>query len=337
MPSVHAANLNGQDTLERFISEYPNREQVRMMNAWLGTHAAGTFSFTGLVDPLDTTVVTPQATVNYGYCWFSLSEGAAVVQAPTYDKFLSVSVFDMLHNVPAVLANPRRPLLLIRPGQEVPRGNFTVVELETDQGLVLVRMLVVDNLDEVSALSEEFTMQGGNGDMHRPVQRFSPQVEAMGLKVIEGVVPHLNPDIAFGRKSGDVGAVTLAGAVMQGQLGTPSDTVRYSLILHDDDGAPLTGTDTYTVTVPAGIVEDDGYFSITVYGADNKLLIPNDVGVYDRTTYSAAPERDGTVDVTLSPSGGGVNGIPTGKPFYALLRAYVPVQGAPLAPRVRKG
>lgn len=67
----------------------------------------------------------------------------------------------MLHNVPAVVANPGKPLLLIRPGQEVPTGDFTVVELETDQGLVLTRMVVVDNLEEVRALSESITMHGG--------------------------------------------------------------------------------------------------------------------------------------------------------------------------------
>lgn len=336
MPTVHTANLSGQDTLERFISEYPNHQQVALMTAWLTTHSPGTFNFTGLVDPLDTTVVTPQATVDYGYCWFSLSEGPAIVRVPAYDKFLSVSVFDMLHNVPAVVANPERPILLVRPGQELPDGDFTVVELETDQGLVLTRMVVAGNLEEVRELSASITMTGGNGDMHRPVQRFSPHVEQTGLKVIAAIVPYINPDIAFGNKSGDVGAVTLAGAVMQGQLGTSSDTVRYCLILHDDDGNPLNGEDAYVVTVPAGIVEDHGYFSITVYGTDNKLLIPNDRGVYDQTTYSATPASDGTYVVTLSPSGDGVNGIPTGKPFYALLRAYVPVHGAALTPTVRR-
>ena len=39
-------------------------------------------------------------------------------------------------------------------------------------------------------------------------------------------------------------------------------------ILADDEGGPLKGTDTYEVTVPAGIVRDDGYFSVTVYDGD---------------------------------------------------------------------
>ena len=328
MTSIHDANLSGQDTIEAYIREFPNQEQARMMTAWLDEHEPGTFSFTGLVDPTDATVITPQATVDYGYCWFSLSEGPAVVHAPRYDRFYSVSVFDMLHNIPAVIVNPTHPILLIRPGQEVPNGDYNTVELETDQGLIFSRMVVVDNLDEVQALHPRIRMDGGSGDMARPVQRFSPAVEEAGRAIITTGIPFLNPDQAFGKRSGDVGDITLAIAVMLGQLGTPSDTVRYGTILTDADGEPFTGTDTYELTVPSGIVEDDGYFSITVYASDTRLLMPNDLGIYDRTTYSAEAEPDGTYRITLSPAGGGHNGIPTGQPFYAILRAYVPVPDA---------
>ncbi|MGB0114442.1 MAG: DUF1254 domain-containing protein, partial [Ilumatobacteraceae bacterium] len=131
MAQVHARNSSGQDTLEHFVGAYPNRQQVDMMTAWLAEHEAGTFSFTGLVDPSDATVITPQATVDYGYNWFSLSEGPAIVETPQYERFFSVSVFDMKHNVPAVITNPSRPILLIRPGQIVPDGDFETVELET--------------------------------------------------------------------------------------------------------------------------------------------------------------------------------------------------------------
>lgn len=322
--------------VDAFVREYPNRQQVEMMNAWLASHEPGTFSFSGLVDPDDATVVTPQATVDYGYCWFSLSEGPAIVHTPTYDRFFSVSVFDMLHNVPAVVVAPQRPIALVRPGQDVPSGDYEVVTLETDQGLVFTRMVVVDNLDEVRALSSEIRMEGGVGDMRRPVREFSPETVAAGLAAIEAGIPAIDPDHAFGKTSGDVEPLVLAGAVMQGQLGTPSDSVRYSLFMTDADGRPLTGEDTYDVLVPAGIVHDDGYFSVTVYGTDNKLLIPNERRLYDRTTYTSEREPDGTYVVTLSPSGDGKNGIPTGKPFYGLLRAYVPVEGADLTPTVTR-
>jgi hypothetical protein len=333
---IHNANLSGQDTFENFIREFPNREQAKMMTAWIADHEPGTFSFTGLVDPMDATVVTPQATVDYGYNWFSLSEGPAIIRTPRYHRFFSVSIFDMKHNVPVVIAKPDRPMLLIRPGQAVPDGDFDVVELETDQGLAFTRMVVVDNIDEVRELSESITMEGGQGNMHRHVQRFSPGVEEVGLAVIAAAIPLAGDlDLGFGKRSGDVGDITLAAMVMVGQLGTPSDTVRYSLILGDERGRPFNGDDTYALTVPAGIVREGGYFSVTVYGSDNKLLIPNELSVYDRTTYSAVPADDGTYTITLSPTGEGQNGIPTGKPFYGLLRAYLPVPGADIAVTVQ--
>ncbi|MEW9918465.1 DUF1214 domain-containing protein, partial [Marimonas sp. MJW-29] len=324
--SLSAASA--QDTLENYIREYPNQEQVRMMQRWLETNEPGTFQFTGLVDPTDDTVITPQATVNYGYNWFSLSEGPAIIRTPQYERFFSVSIFDMKHNVPGVIVNPEVPILLYRPGQTLPEGDFNRVMLETDQGLAFTRMVVVDNLDEVMALSHEIVMEGGIGDMGRDVQRFSPEVEAAALKLIEAAVPLVDTDKVFGTVSGDTGEIHLAAGVFQGQLGTPSHVVRYGLLAVNEDGEPFNGEDTYVLTVPAGIVKPEGYFSVTLYGTDNKLLIPNEAGRYDRTSYTSEPNADGTTTVTLSPSGEGLNGIPTGKPFYGILRSYMPLPGA---------
>ncbi|MEZ5573842.1 MAG: DUF1214 domain-containing protein [Halioglobus sp.] len=318
------------DTVEDYIREFPSQQQTRMMNAWLKNNQPGTFVFSGLVDPSDTTVVTPQATVDYGYNWFSVSNGPAIINTPSYDRFFSVSIFDMKHNTPAVIVNPQRPIIIVRPGQAIPEGDFTVVELETDQGLAFTRMVVVDNMDEVRELSNAITMTGGNGDMNRPVQTFSPEVEKAAMAEIQRTDVAFNPDVAFGKKSGDVDPLVLARAVNLGQLGTPTDSVRYSVIFTDDSGAPLNGKDSYLLTVPAGIVHDEGYYSITLYGTDNKGLIPNPQGRYDRTTFSSTANADGTYTLELNPSGEGTNAIPTGKPFYAVLRAYVPVQGADL-------
>ena len=307
-----------------------------MMNAWLDENEKGTFQFTGLVDPTDDTVITPQATVDYGYNWFSLSNGPAVIRTPRYDRFFSVSIFDMKHNVPDVLVNPEKPILLRRPGQVAPDGDYHEVVLETDQGLAFTRMVVVDNMEEVRSLSRQIVMEGGNGNMHRNVQRFSPDIEQRALKIIEAIVPLVDSDKVFGQKSGDVGELHAAAGVFQGQLGTPSHVVRYGLLVADDDGRGFTGTDTYVLTVPAGIVQEKGYYSITVYGVDDKLLIPNELGRYDRTTYTSESNPDGSYTVTLSPDGSGKNGIPTGKPFYAILRSYLPVPGADTTVRVER-
>lgn len=332
-----SAVTNAQDTIENYIKEYPNQQQTLMMNKWLEKNEKGTFRFSGLVDPNNDTVITPQATVDYGYCWFSISDAPAIVRTPSYDKFFSVSIFDMKHNIPAVIVNPEKPIIIVRPDQQRPEGDFHVVTLETDQGLVFTRMLVLNNMDEVRTLSKSIKMEGGKGDMRRTVQRFSPRIEKQALHIIESVISGgSNPDTSFGKVSGDVGMLSLAAGVFQGQLGTPSDTVRYGIAVTDISGAPLNGTDTYRVTVPAKINHPSGYFSVTAYGADNKLLIPNDKKIYDRTTYSSEQNDDGTYTVTLSPTGEGKNGIPTGKPFYIILRAYVPVAGADMTPKLEK-
>lgn len=324
------------DTIESYIREYPNQEQVRMMSRWLEKNEPGTFTFSGLVDPTDDTVITPQATVNYGYNWFSLSEGPAILRTPQYERFFSVAIFDMEHNVPAVIVHPSKPILLIRPGQAAPEGDFELVKLETDQGLAFTRMVVVNNLDEVMSLSKQIVMEGGKGSMHRDVQRFSPGIEKQALRIIEAAVPGTSPDVVFGKVSGDVGEISKAVGVFTGQLGTPTDTVRYRMMFEDSAGQPLKGDATYEVTVPAGIIKKEGYMSVTAYGVDNKLLIPNDKKIYDRTSYTADQNSDGTYTITLSPDGSGKNGIPTGKDFYLTLRAYVPVPGADMKMKVEK-
>ena len=123
---------------------------------------------------------------------------------------------------------------------------------------------------------------------------------------------------------------------MSGQLGTPPDSVRYAGLAFDESGQRLNGTDTYIVTVPAGIIHDNGYYSVTIYGLDNRFLIPNDKKIYDRTTYTSEKNPDGSYTVTLSPPGDGLNGISTGKPIYGILRAYLPIQGASMAAKIVK-
>ena len=326
----------GADTPESYIREFPNQEQVKMMSTWLEKNKKGTFQFSGLVDPSDSTVITPQATVNYGYNWFSVSDVPAIIDTPKYDRFFSVSIFDMKHNVPAVITSPDKPILIKRPGQPTPKGDFYVVNLETDQGLVFTRMVVVDNLKEVMKLSENIKMTGGKGDMTRTVQKFSAETQKNANAVIDTIITYLNPDNAFGKVSGDISFLDLAGGVKLGQLGTPSDTVRYGIILTDDNGQPLNGKDTYKVTVPARLHLKGGYYSVTLYGTDNKLLIPNDLNIYDRTSYSSKANADGTYTLVLSPSGEGKNGIPTGKNFYGILRAYVPSPEAVMKVKIEK-
>ena len=53
-------------------------------------------------------------------------------------------------------------------------------------------------------------------------------------------------------------------------------------------------------------------------------------------TYSSKQNDDETYTINLSPTGKGLNGLKTGKPFYGILRAYVPAPGANMTAEVEK-
>jgi hypothetical protein len=48
------------------------------------------------------------------------------------------------------------------------------------------------------------------------------------------------------------------------------------------------------------MVGKGGYFSVTIYGTDNKLLIPNGKKICARASDNAEANDDGTYTVTLS-------------------------------------
>jgi len=331
--ALNITSAIAQDNVLEYIKEYPRQEQFKIMNTWLGNNKIGTISFTGLVDP-EAKKANVQASVDYGYTWFSISDSPAIVTVPKYDKFFSISLYDMKHNVPGVIVNPTKPILLVRPGQKVPKGEFNIVELETDQGLIITRMVVANNLSEVKQLRASIKMEGGKADINYKVKKFSANTIKWGNSLIEASLKYVKA--VYPKKSGEVDPITLAAVVKRARHGAPSDAVKYSVIVTDGNGQPLNGNDTYELTVPANIVRKGGYMSITVYGIDNKSLIPNEKKIYDRTSYSSIQNKNGTYTITLSPTGEGLNGIPTGKPFYAILRAYAPIEGADLKVIVNK-
>jgi hypothetical protein len=59
----------------------------------------------------------------------------------------------------------------------VPDGDFEVVDLETNQGLVFTGTVVVGNPAEVEALRPGTALEAGDGDIHCGVARVSPGVE----------------------------------------------------------------------------------------------------------------------------------------------------------------
>jgi len=319
------------DTVEEYLKEFPNQQQVKMMKQWLEKNEKGTFWFSGYVTPKDHTVITPQANVDYGYSWFSISDAPATLNLPKYDKFFSVAIFDMKHNTPLVIKNPTKPILIIRPGQTAPEGDFTVVNLETDQGLVFTRMLIANNLDEIKELRKEIILKGGKGDMDRDVQKFSKRIEKQGETVLKALTPLVSPDDMFSHTSGESGFISLATGVHIGQLGTPVGTVRYNVITKDSSGELLSGKNSYVVTTPKDMYKEGGYFSVTIYSTKNKYLIPNKKKIYARSIENTKINKDGTYTIEINPNGEGINALSTSsEDFYIVIRAYVPTDNVDL-------
>ena len=63
-----------------------------------------------------------------------------------------------------------------------------MVEVERNQGLVLIRIFVVENLGAVVASRSQFQMQGGKQGTQSKVQRFSPATEKNAQAVIDTVI-----------------------------------------------------------------------------------------------------------------------------------------------------
>lgn len=318
-----------QIRLGEFLHWYPAIEQQRMMEAWLATARFGTWTFSGHVTAADRTVITPNSDMNYGYCWFNLSDGPLVIELPIYRRYLSLSVFDMMHYVPAVLVGPRKPVVIRLASQASPVADAHEVVLDTVCGLAFLRMVVPEAADvpEVMALAEQVRSSGGDGDLPFLVPDFTDEESTAGLDIIRTYALRLTrSEKVFGARTQGVGDLDRCAGVFAGQLGIPAGYVQYTQYVALD-GAPLGGDGRYRITVdPRGLCRDDqGYWSITVYDMEDRYLIPNPGDRYAVGSYTSVPNDDGTVTVRINPDGDGENAIPTmGRTVYAIMRVYQP-------------
>jgi hypothetical protein len=108
----------------------------------------------------------------------------------------------------------------------------------------------------------------------------------------------------------------------------------YELLHVDANGAPTTGDQVYRMrfapdALPGTVV--DGFWSLTLYGKPDYLLVPNSAG---RLTVGSGRaldvDADGAITLTFAPElpagTSEENWLPTphGKPFTADLRLYLP-------------
>jgi len=166
-----------------YIKWYPAIKQVEMRDAWLKENKTGEWQFTGSITADDKTVVTPQAGANYGYSWFNISNKPVVITMPKYDKYYSISIFDMDHYM-EVIVTPEKPVVVRLPHQKSPIKDAYEIVLQTYQGLAFTRQVMVDNEKEVMKLAKKITLTGGGGDFPFILPEYSKQVIDAGNKKI---------------------------------------------------------------------------------------------------------------------------------------------------------
>ncbi len=312
-----------------YIKWFPAIKQVEMRDAWLKEYKMGEWQFTGSVTAKDRTVVTAQSGVNYGYTWFNISNEPLVITMPVYDKYYSVSVFDMNHFM-EVRVMPEKPIVIRLPHQKSPIKDAYEIVLQTYQGLAFTRQVIVNNEEEVMDLAKKIKLSGGGGDFPFVVPSFSQTVQDAGFKKIDTYVNQGN-DAAklFTSPYEGGGDLDRAAGALGGQLGTQARYVQYGPMVFDQNKEKLSGKESYEIVVPKeGLLKNDkGYWTLTIYSFADRFLIPNEKNIYDMTSYNAKPNPDGTYTIRINNEGTGENAIPSnGVDFYGIFRVYEPVK-----------
>ncbi|WP_430815137.1 DUF1214 domain-containing protein [Carboxylicivirga sp. RSCT41] len=324
--------------ISEYIHWYPAIKQAEMRDKWEQNHTSGEWQITGLVSPEDRTVITPQADVNYSYSWFNISEEPVVITMPEYNRYYSLSIFDM-HHFMNVIVSPEKPVVVKLPHQKNPIEDSYEIVLHTNQGLAFTRQVVIDNEDEVLKLAEQITIEGGGGNKPFIIPKFTDEEIAVGEKaIVDYSMKVSNGRNLFGSKYEGVGDLDRSAGVFLGQLGTQAYVVDYAQYIQDQFGEPLNGEDSYEIVVPAEsfIRNEKGYWSLTIYNMEDRYLIPNDQNKYVISSYKAKMNQDGTITIRINPNGLGENALPSnGKNFYGVFRVYEP-KGDLVFPKIHK-
>jgi len=319
---------NSADVAE-YIKWYPAIKQVEMRDTWLKEYKMGEWQFTGEITAKDRTVVSAQVGTNYGYSWFNISNEPLVITMPKYDKYYSVTVFDMYHHM-EVYVMPNKPVVVRLPHQKSPIKDAHEIVLQTYQGLVFTRQVMVDNEEEVMDLAKKIKLSGGGGDFPFVVPSFSKAVQDAGLEKINMYVEEGHDAAKYhGSPYEGVGDLDRAAGVLAGQLGTQARYVQYGPLVFDQNKDCLNGKGSYEIVVPKeGLIKNDlGYWTVTIYSFADKYLIPNEKNVYHISSFDAKANPDGTYMIHINPEGIGENAIPSnGVDFYGIFRIYEPVE-----------
>ncbi len=316
--------------ISEYLHWYPAIKQIEMRDMWLENYKPGEWQISGIVTAEDRTVVTVQADVNYGYSWFNISNQPVIITMPEYDKYYSISVFDM-HHFMEVFVTPEKPVVVRLPHQKSPIVDAHEIVLQTYQGLVFTRQVIVDNEQEVLELAKQISITGGGGTKPFIIPEFTEAEKDQAEQIIANYAQTVKSGRnLFGSAYEGVGDLDRCAGVFRGQLGTQFYIVDYAVSYVDQNQKALNGSDNYEIVVPneALTKNSKGYWSYTIYNSEDNYLIPNDKDKYVISSYTTKENKDGTVTIRINPNAEGDNALPTnGKPFYGVFRVYEPIEG----------
>lgn len=259
----------------------------------------------------DQTVVRTNLDTLYSTAIVDLDAGPVTVTLPdSGERFLSMLVINEDHYAQDTVYAP---------------GTFTYDEddIGTRYVMLALRTFVDPNdpedLQRVHALQDAVAIEQPGGPGRFEIPTWDPESQKTvrdALLVLSATLPDLRH--AFGRKD-DVDPVRHFVATASAWGGNPDkDAVYLNVTPPHNDGSAV-----YRLTVPAE-VPVDGFWSITVYGADG-YIAPNDLGVYSLNSLSAHPSDDGTVVIQFGGCDGQVaNCLPTPPGWNYLVRLYRP-------------
>jgi hypothetical protein len=265
-------------------------------------------------EPMDIdnqTVVRANRDTLYSTALVDLEAGPVTVTLPDPgERFLSMLVINQDHYAIATEYAPAT----VTYGKDEVGTRYVMLALRT-----FVAPNDPEDLLRVHALQDAVTIDqpGGPGAFEVPTwDPESRQTVRDALLVLSATLPDMRH--AFGRKE-DVDPIRHFIATASGWGGNPDqDAVYLNVTPAQNDGGRA-----YRLTVPAE-VPVDGFWSITVYGADG-YIPPNDLGAYSLNSLSAQPGDDGTTAIQFGDCDGQVpNCVPTTPGWNYMVRLYRP-------------
>lgn len=279
------------------------------------SRSAGLASFYHYRDPMPVdhqTVVRANRDTIYSSAVIDLAAGPVTVILPDPgSRFMSLIIISEDHYATTVYAP----------------GTYTVSQEDTGTRYALlgVRTFVDPDdpadLPQVHALQDAITIAQPGGPGSFSVPEWDPVRQKTvrdALLVLNATLPDLRH--AFGRKE-DVDPVRHLIGTAAGWGGNPDqDAVYLNVTPTKNDGSTV-----YRLDVPAQ-VPVDGFWSITVYGADG-YIAPNDLRVYSLNSLTAQPNADGSATILFGGCDGGApNCIPVPQNWNYMVRLYRPRQ-----------